>query len=211
MVRYLGSKCKLCRRLGQKLFLKGEKCQTNCTLAKKTRQKQPGQHGSSRRRGKPSTYGIRLLEKQKARYIAGINERQFRRFFERAEKMKGMTGENFLRLLEMRLDNTVYRLGFGLSKIQARQIILHKHILVNGRRVNVPSYILKVGDTIQLQPKMRSNLLVKHSLEETSKRSLPSWLSCDLENFTGKVISLPSREEISYPVNEQLIVELYSR
>jgi len=210
MSRYLGGKCRLCRRIGEKLFLKGTKCYNSCTLAKKTRQKLPGEHGKTRQ-SKLSVYGVRFLEKQKARYLAGINERQFRRLFRKAEKMKGMTGENFLRLLELRLDNVVYRLGFSSSKAQARQLVLHGHIAVNGRKVTVPSYILRAGDNVELRTKVRDNIFVKQALEEVGKRPLPSWLKYEPENFAGKVISLPERAEISYPVNEQLIVELYSR
>lgn len=210
MARYLGARCRLCRRIGEKLFLKGTKCYSNCSLGKKTRQKLPGQHGQAKQR-KLSVYGLRFLEKQKARYLAGINERQFHRLFREAERMKGLTGENFLRLLELRLDNVVYRLGFSSSKAQARQLVLHGHITVNGRKVTVPSYILRTGDRITLQTKMRNNTFVQQALEEAGKRTLPSWLQHELENFTGKVISLPERSEISYPVSEQLIVEFYSR
>jgi small subunit ribosomal protein S4 len=210
MARYLGSRCKLCRRVGGKLFLKGTKCYSNCPLAKKTRQKLPGQHGGARQ-SKLSIYGLRFLEKQKARYLSGINERQFRRLFRQAEKMKGMTGENFLRFLELRLDNVVYRLGFGASKAQARQLVLHGHIAVNGLKVTIPSFILRAGDYIELRTKVQDNIFVKQALEEAGKRPLPSWLQYEPESFKGKVISLPERSETSYPVNEQLIVELYSR
>ncbi len=210
MVRYLGARCRLCRRVGEKLFLKGTKCYSNCALAKKARQKTPGQHGGGRQ-GKSSVYGLRFLEKQKTRYLAGVNERQFRRLFERAEKMKGMTGENFLRLLELRLDNVVYRLGFGASKAQARQFVLHGYFAVNGRKVTIPSFILDAGDNIELREKVKDNVFVKQALEEASKKSLPSWLQYEPEHFKGKVVSLPERSEISYPVNEQLVVELYSR
>ncbi len=209
MGRYTEPRCRLCRKQGEKLFLKGEKCYNNCILDKKVRQKPPGQHGL--RRTKPSVYGIRLNEKQKARYLAGITERQFRRLFEKAERMKGITGENLLRLLELRLDNVVCRLGFGSSKVQARQLVLHRHVKVNGRTVNIPSYILRPGDSVELGTKLRDNIFVQRALEEASKKSLPSWLVYDASTFSGKVTKLPAREEISYPVNEQLIVELYSR
>lgn len=210
MARYLGGRCRLCRRVGEKLFLKGTKCYNNCILAEKKRQKLPGQH-SRTKQTKPSVYGLRFSEKRKARYLAGIGERQFRRLFRQAEKMKGMTGENFLRLLELRLDNVVYRLGFASSKAQARQLILHGHIIVNERKVTIPSFILRKGDNLKLKTKILENVFVKQAIEEATRRPLPSWLKYEPENFKGEILSLPERAEISYPVNEQLIVEFYSR
>lgn len=210
MGHYVGPKCRLCRRIGEKLFLKGEKCNTNCALDEKTRQKPPGQHGELRQR-KPSVYKVRFLEKQKLRHIIGSSERQFRRLFAKAEKMKGITGENLLRFLELRLDNVIYRLGFGSSRAQARQFILHEHIKVNERKVNIPSYLLRPGDRIELRPKLQDNIFIQRALEESAKRTLPSWLSYEPEKFTAKILKFPEREEISYPINEQLIVELYSR
>lgn len=210
MSRYIGPVCKLCRREGTKLFLKGEKCFSKCILEK--RKEIPGQHGKSRRPKKLSEYSKRLREKQKLRRLIGVGERPFRRYFEWASRQKGLTGENLLRLLETRLDNVIQRMGFSLSKAAARQMVLHRHILVNGRSVNLPSYQLKPGDAVALEESSRNNVHFQKWWEESQKNStLPSWLERDSASFSGKVKNWPMREEMSFPVNEQLIVELYSK
>ncbi len=206
MSRYTQAVCKLCRRENTKLMLKGEKCFTQKCPIERGRNFPPGQHGKKQK--KLSEYGKRLREKQKLKSIMGITERQLKRYFNMARKLKGVLGENLLRLLELRLDNVVYRLGFAPSRRMARQIVSHKHILVNNKPVNIPSYILKVGDKIQLKDKMRDNVLVQKSLE---KQSLPSWLKYYPDIYTGEIVALPTREEMSFPGNESLIVEFYSR
>ena len=210
MSRYTGPVCRLCRREGTKLFLKGEKCYTACTLDKNNRKAAPGMHVG--RRSKVSEYGRRLREKQKAKRIAGLTEQQFRHYFRRAERMPGLTGENLLRLLETRLDNVVKRLGFASSEAQARQIVLHGHVNVNDKRVDIPSYAVQPGDRVVLSEKIRQNPLVVQTLQMTAKRGpAPSWLEANPAQGGGKMRSWPSREEISYPIDEQLIVELYSK
>lgn len=209
MSRYIGSVCKLCRREGVKLFLKGEKCFTKCILEK--RKQIPGQHGKGRLK-KPSEYLRRLREKQKLRRMIGMCEQPFRRYFKLASSQKGLTGENLLRLLETRLDNVTQRLGFSISKVAARQMVLHGHILVNGKSLNVPSYQLKPGDYVSLKESSRENIHFKKWWEESQQtQSLPSWLERDVNQFRGRVKVWPMREEISFPINEQLIVELYSK
>lgn len=210
MGHYLGSKCKLCRSIGEKLLLKGEKCIKKCTFDKKNRQSPPGQHGN-RRRSKFSDYGLRLHEKQKTRFIAGVREEQFRKIFSKAERKKGITGENLLRLLEMRLDNVIQRLGFASSKSAARQLVSHGHFAVNSRLTNVPSFVVKPGDIIKLNTKMWENVSIKHALEDTNNKGRAAWLSFDLLTLTGKILREPTRDEMSYPINEQLVVEFYSR
>lgn len=208
MARYTGPVCRLCRREGMKLFLKGERCYTKCILDK--RPTPPGQHG--KQRVKVSDYGRHLREKQKARWISGVLENQFQRYFHNAEAEKGMTGENLLRALELRLDNVVRRMGFASSTKAARQMVLHGHVQVNGKTVNVSSYGVKAGDAIALKEKIKTNVFVKGTLENTAKRGgVPSWLEVSPDTFSGKVLHVPSREEMSYPINEQLIVELYSK
>lgn len=208
--RYIGPVCKLCRREGTKLFLKGEKCFTKCILDK--RKEIPGQHGKSHRNKKLSEYSKRLREKQKLRRLSSIGERPFRRYFEIASRLKGLTGENLLRLLETRLDNVVHRMGFTTSKAAARQMVLHQHILVNGKKVNVPSYQLKPGDTLVLKEDSRQNPFYQKWWEESQKNlSLPAWLERDPSQFGGKIKNWPMRSEMSFPINEQLIVELYSK
>jgi small subunit ribosomal protein S4 len=207
MSRYLGSVCKHCRREKEKLFLKGERCNSNCTLDRKRGKNAPGQHGVSR--SKMSDYARHLREKQKARRIYGLTEEQFRHYFSRAERLKGLTGENLLRLLEMRLDNVVYRLGIVTSRKLARQIISHGKIMINGEKVNLPGYQVSVGDKVSVADKMKENVQIKKSLERTDK--FPSWLNLDKQNLTGTVISKPSSEEFSHPIESQLIVELYSK
>ena len=208
MARYTGPSCKLCRREGEKLFLKGDKCYTDkCPVAR--RPYAPGQHGQQKK--KLSEYGLQLREKQKARRFYGVLEKQFRKYFEMARDMKGVTGENLLKILESRLDNVVYRLGLATSRAEARQIVKHNHITVNGKRVNIPSYLVSPGDVIAVTEHMKNSEKVKMILESTGNKVVPSWLEFDADNLTGRVVSLPNREEIDLPVREQLIVELYSK
>ncbi|MFA0747535.1 30S ribosomal protein S4 [Fervidibacter sp.] len=207
MGRYIGPVCRLCRREGVKLFLKGEKCITKCILDR--RRKPPGQHGELRR--KQTEYGKRLREKQKLKRIYNVREEQFVRYFEMATKMPGNTGENFLLLLERRLDNVVYRLGFALSRNHARQLVVHGHITVNGRTVDIPSYLVDVGDIISVKEDMRDNPDVQRALEVRGEWTVPKWLSRDTETLTGRVLSLPTRDQIDVPVDENLVVEFYSR
>ncbi len=210
MGREIGPNCRLCRREGVKLFLKGSKCLSpKCPLTK--RPYTPGQHTKSVSQ-KPFGYGLQFREKQKVRRYYGLSEKQFRLFFERAERMRGVTGSNFLTLLERRLDNVVCKIGFASSRKEARQLISHGHIAVNQRRTNVPSYIVKVGDEIGLTSKSLSNESIKNriiSLKDSI--SVPGWLSVDFENFKGKILQLPKREDVGIPVEEHLIVEFYSR
>lgn len=208
MARYRDADCKLCRREGLKLFLKGDRCfGPKCALEK--RNYPPGEHGQ--RRIKPTDYSMQLREKQKMKRIYGVMEGQFRKYFSMAERQKGITGENLLRILEQRLDNVVHRLGFAVSRSQARQLVRHGHFQVNGRPVNIPSYLLKAGDRIEVRQKSRELLPVKASLEAAKKRALPPWLELDMANLTGVVKGLPTRDEIAIPVQEQLIVSLYSK
>lgn len=208
MARYIGPVCKLCRREGMKLFLKGDRCYTDkCSFDR--RPFPPGQHGQAR--VKFSEYGLRLREKQKVRRIYGVLERQFRRYFAMADRQKGITGQNLLVLLERRLDNVVYRLGFAATRSEARQLVLHGHVLVNGKRVNIPSYLVKVGDKVSIREKSRSIPRIKEAMEGAERRGPITWLELDKENFTGTVKAEPVREEITLPINEQLIVEFYSR
>ena len=207
MSRYLGSVCKNCRREKEKLFLKGERCVTKCTLDKKRGKNVPGQHGSQRT--KESNYAHHLREKQKARRIYGLTEEQFKHYYRRAEKLKGLTGENLLKLLELRLDNIVYRMGIGLSRRLSRQLVGHGLIMVNGKRINLPGYQLKVGDKISLKEKLKENVFIKKAMERSAK--FPSWLSFDKEKLAGSVVSIPGVDEFSHPIESQLIVELYSK
>lgn len=209
MARYLGSACRQCRRENLKLFLKGDRCFSDkCSFER--RAYPPGQHGQARMR-KITDYAIQLREKQKVRRIYGVLEGQFRRYFEMAERKKGITGENLLGLLERRLDNIIYRLGFASTRVQGRQFILHKHVMVNGKKVNIPSFLVSVGDTISLKEKSRSVPFVQESLEAVARRGVPSWLELDSANFAGVVKAMPKREELTMPIQEQLIVELYSK
>jgi len=208
MARYTEAVCRLCRREGEKLFLKGERCYTDkCSIAR--RAYAPGQHGQAKK--KMSEYGIQHREKQKVRRYYGILEGQFSEYFEMASRRKGITGENLLQILETRLDNVIYRLGLGTSRPESRQLVTHGHFTVNGRRVNIPSYLLKVGDVIALAPKSRSSEKVKAISDITGGKVIPKWLEYDAENFTGKVVALPAREDIDLPIKEHLIVELYSK
>ena len=208
MARYTGAVCRLCRREGDKLFLKGERCYT-AKCAMERRPYAPGQHGN--RRAKVSEYGLQLRTKQKAKRIYGVLETQFRNYYETAAHQKGITGENLLVLLEMRLDNVAYRAGLGRSRTEARQIVRHNHILVNGKKVNIPSYQVKVGDVITVREKSQSTQGMKNIIETTASRSVTEWLDADLENFTVKVTAKPERDQILIPVEETLIVELYSK
>ncbi|NLO89546.1 MAG: 30S ribosomal protein S4 [Clostridia bacterium] len=206
MARYTGPVCRLCRREGTKLYLKGDRCYTNkCAVDK--RPYAPGQHGQGRR--KLSEYGLQLREKQKVRRIYGINEKQFRRYFAEAERQKGVTGEILMRLLERRLDNVIYRLGFAASRPQARQLVLHGHVRVNGKKVNIPSYLVDLGDEVEIREKSK-NLQIFQEAKEAA-RSVPQWLEVDLDQLKGKVVSFPSMEDLDIPVEAHLIVELYSR
>jgi small subunit ribosomal protein S4 len=206
MARSLGPKCKQCRREGMKLFLKGERCLTE-KCAVERRSYPPGEHG--RGRIKQSEYLLQLREKQKARRYYGILEKQFRNYYEKAAKASGITGEALLRMLETRLDNVVYRLGFAASRAQARQIIRHGHFQVNGRRVNIPSYQVRPNDVVSLKPGSPVEQVVRDATDLTA--SVASWLQADHDNLTGKVLKLPERTDIDTPVQEQLIVELYSK
>lgn len=209
MARYRGSVCRLCRREATKLFLKGERCYTDkCALER--RNYVPGQHGQSRR-GKLSQYGIQLREKQKARRMYGIMESQFRKYFRKAEKSKGITGQRLLQLLERRLDNVVYRLGFASSRPEARQLVNHGHFMVNGRKVDIPSFSVSPGDEIKLKDKSKKSPRFQELVELAEGHKVPEWLERDLENFYGKVLRVPEREDIDAPVEEHLIVEFYSR
>jgi len=205
---YKESVCRLCRRENLKLYLKGERCYSD-KCAFERRSYPPGQHGQGR--AKFSSYGIQLREKQKVKRMYGLMEKQFHNFFEKAERQKGITGTNLLILLERRLDNMVYRLGFANSRSEARQLVRHNHFQVNGQRVNIPSYLVKAGDVIELQEKSRKISKIGESLESVARRGVPSWLELDKEKFRGRVLSLPSREDLTMPVKEQLIVELYSK
>ncbi|HEY8346840.1 MAG TPA: 30S ribosomal protein S4 [Symbiobacteriaceae bacterium] len=207
MSRYTGPVCRLCRREGVKLYLKGDKCYSDkCPLVK--RGTPPGQHGAVRR--KMSEYGLQLREKQKARRFYGVQERQFRRYFEKAARKRGVTGEILLQLLERRLDNIVYRMGFAASRAEARQIVKHSHIEVNGRKVNIPSYLVREGDVIAVREGSRDHKRIREVVANRT-RAVPAYLSVDYENLRGTVLRLPTRDEIDAPVQEQLIVELYSR
>ena len=208
MARYTGAVCRLCRREGQKLFLKGERCYTDkCGLTR--RAYAPGQHGQGRK--KLSGYGLQLREKQKARRYYGVLEGQFRHYFELANKKAGVTGENLLAILESRLDNVVYRLGFGTSRPEARQLVRHGQFTVNGQKVNIPSYLVKVGDVIAIKEESKSSEKIKNVIDITASRVIPKWLDLDNNTLTGKVVAVAEREDIDLPLEEHLIVELYSK
>lgn len=209
MARYTAAVCRQCRREGQKLFLKGDRCYTDkCSVD--VRAYPPGQHGQDRRR-QQSEYGTQSREKQKTRRYYGVLESQFRKYFAMAEQKKGVTGEVLLQILESRLDNVVYRLGFAMSRPEARQLVTHGHFIVNGRKVNIPSYLVKAGDVITLKESSRSLVKFKTVIEANASRVPPRWLDFDANTLQGRVINLPNRDEIDFPVNEQLIVELYSK
>ena len=208
MARYRESVCRLCRREGMKLFLKGDRCFTN-KCAVERRNFPPGQHG--KRRSKILGYGIQLREKQKVKRFYGVLEGQFRLTFQQAERMRGVTGENHLSHLERRLDNVVHRLGFSGSRPQARQLVRHGHVRVNGRKVNVPSMIVPQGAVVSIKDKSRTNPLIASAVETAKGRGIPAWLELDAAQFQGKVVALPKREDVSIPISEKLIVELYSK
>ena len=209
MARYTGAVCRQCRREGQKLFLKGEKCYgEKCGVVARS-EGAPGQHGKGRK--KISEYGIQLRAKQKTRRYYGVLENQFAHYFELAEKQQGMAGENLLRILESRLDNVVYRLGFASSRPQARQLVVHSHYTVNGKKVNIPSYLLKEGDVVALSESSRTEDSMKNLIEANSGRPVPMWLELDKTALSAKVARLPNREDIDLDVEEHLIVELYSK
>lgn len=208
MARYTGPSCRLCRRENLKLFLKGERCYTD-KCAFERRQYPPGQHGQGRI--KFSSYGEQLREKQKVKRVYGLLEKQFRLTFNKAARKRGITGDNLIAILESRFDNMVYRLGFAASRNDARQLIRHGHFTVNGIKVNIPSSILKPGDVVQPREKSTKIEKIKESVETAKQRGVPAWLEIDVEKFEGKVVALPKRDEITMPMNEQLIVELYSR
>ncbi|MDO7788898.1 30S ribosomal protein S4 [Desulforamulus aquiferis] len=208
MARYTGPHCRLCRREGLKLYLKGDRCYTGkCAIDR--RSYAPGQHGQGRK--KVSEYGIQLREKQKARRIYGVLEKPFRNYFEKAERQPGVTGDNLLRLLERRLDNVIYRLGLGASRVEARQLVLHGHFEVNGHKVNIPSYQIKVGDEITVRDKSKDSPRVKELMERSADRTPPAWLEYDAQEAKARVVALPNRDQIDAPVQEHLIIELYSR
>ena len=208
MARYIESVCRHCRRENIKLYLKGERCYSD-KCAFERRAYPPGQHGQGR--AKFSSYGVQLREKQKVKRMYGVLEKQFRIFFAKAEKQKGITGTNLLILLERRLDNMVYRMGFTNSRSEARQLVRHSHFIVNSKKVNIPSYLVKVGDVIELTEKSRKVVRVGESLEGVARRGVPPWLELEKEQFRGRVVALPTREDLTMPIKEQLIVELYSK
>ena len=214
MARYTGPVCRICRREGMKLFLKGERCfGPKCPIVQRQPAKNfpPGQHGQKRTR-RPSEYGLQLREKQKIRRMYGIMERQFRRHFEEAERRGGVTGENLLQILEMRLDNVVYRLGFADSRAQARQLVRHGHFTVNGRKTNIPSFIVKPGDVVAVRPQSREREYFKIVAETAGSKQVPEWISRDMESLSGRIINAPTPDQIERPpFNEQLVVEFYSR
>ncbi len=209
MAVYHDAKCRLCRREGMKLFLKGQRCSSDkCAIER--RAYAPGEHGKSRR-VKETNYGVQLREKQKARRIYGLLERQFRHFFAKASTSKGVTGETLLQMLECRLDNVVFRLGFAPSRAMARQIVRHGHIQVDSRKVDIPSYQVKAGHEVGLRDKSKKLAVVLNTLESRKGQSTPEWLDLSVEKMTGRVLSIPTRQSITVPINEQLIVELYSK
>ena len=209
MARYIGESCRICRREGEKLFLKGSRCYTDkCALTR--RAYAPGQHGQKRK--KQSEYGVQLREKQKAKSFYGVLESQFRKYFEEAARSKEVTGTRLLQILESRLDNVVYRLGLATSRSQARQLVRHGHFEVNGVKVNIPSYLTKVGDVIKVRESSANSEIFKQIIEANENgRPVPTWLESNLADKTGKIVALPTREEIDLPVQEHLIVELYSK
>ena len=208
MARYTDEQCRICRREGQKLFLKGSRCYSDkCSISR--RNYAPGQHGQ--KRAKLSEYGTQLREKQKTKSYYGVGEKQFRKYFEMASNLKGVTGTNLLQILESRLDNVVYRLGFGASRAQARQLVNHGQFAVNGHKVDIPSYLVKAGDVITVRENKKDNGAIKANIEVNSARPVPAWLELNSENLSGKVIRLASREDVDIPVEEHLIVELYSK
>ena len=208
MARYKDEQCRICRREGQKLFLKGSRCYSEkCSIAR--RNYGPGEHGQ--KRNKLSEYGTQLREKQKTKMYYGVGEKQFRKYFKMASNKKGIRGEELLTILESRLDNVVYRLGFGASRAQARQLVNHGQFAVNGQRVDIPSYLVKAGDVITVRENKKENGAIKANIEANSARPVPAWLELNNETLSGKVVRLASREDVDIPVEEHLIVELYSK
>ena len=208
MARYKDEQCRICRREGQKLFLKGSRCYSDkCSVSR--RNYAPGQHGQ--KKTKLSEYGTQLREKQKTKSFYGVGERQFRKYFEMASNKKGITGENLLQILESRLDNVVYKLGYGSSRAQARQLVNHGHFDVNGKKVDIVSYLVKPGDVISVRENKKDSAIIKENVEANSARPVPAWLEKDVENLSGKVIRLAAREDVDLAVEEHLIVELYSK
>lgn len=208
MAKYTGALCRLCRREGEKLFLKGTRCFTEkCAVERK--KYAPGQHGQTK--AKLSDYGLQLREKQKVRRMYGIMERQFRTYFKNASSAKGITGEILLQLLERRFDNVVYRMGFAVNRREARQLVRHGHFLINGRHVDIPSYLLRPGDVVEVKESSREVPSISESLSIAEHRGFPEWMEVDIQNMKGRFIRIPSREDIQLPVQEQLIVELYSK
>ena len=208
MARYTDEQCRICRRNGEKLFLKGSRCYTDkCSISR--RNYAPGQHGQ--KRAKLSEYGTQLREKQKTKSYYGVGERQFRKYFEMASSKKGITGDNLLQILESRLDNVVYRLGYGSSRAQARQLVNHGIFAVNGKKVDIPSYLVKAGDVIAVRENKKETGILKINVEENAARPVPEWLEKNNETLSGKVLRLAAREDIDIPVEEHLIVELYSK
>ncbi len=209
MARNIGAACRRCRRENIKLYLKGDRCFSDkCSFER--RAFGPGQHGQAKFK-KQSDYAVQLREKQKVKNMYGMLEGQFRLFFEKAEKQKGVTGENLLVMLERRLDNTIFRIGFASSRNQARQLVRHNHILVNGRKVNIPSYLVSAGDVVILKEKSRANTMINENFEAVIRRGVPSWLELDKDNYKATLKALPNREEVTMPIQERLIVELYSK
>lgn len=207
MARYTGAVCRLCRREGLKLYLKGDKCYTGkCAIDR--RNYAPGQHGQGRK--KVSNYGVQLREKQKVRRYYGVSEKIFKKYYEKADNMEGITGENFLKVLETRLDNVVFRMGFGSSRAEARQLVTHGHFLVNGGKVDIASYMTKVGDVIEVKEKSKNSPKFKE-LIETHQGKSPAWVQVDADNLQGRIVAEPSREDIELPIEEHLIVEYYSK
>ncbi len=210
MARYNGAVCRLCRRENEKLYLKGERCYTNkCGIVR--RGFAPGQHGQGQMRKKQTEYGLQLREKQKLRRTYGILEKQFANYFVIADRKKGITGENLLQILEQRLDNVIYRLGLGVSRKEARQLVLHGHFLVNGKKANIPSFLVKIGDVITIKEKSLSSPKIKELIEISNTRTVPEWIEYDTNTHVAKIKALPLREQIDIPVKEHLIVELYSK
>ena len=209
MARYTGPVCRLCRREGTKLFLKGDRCTTGSKCALDRRSTVPGQHGAANK--KMREYGMQLREKQKTRRYYGVLERQFVNYFEEADRKEGMTGENLICLLERRLDNVVYRMGFASSHKEARQLVLHGHFTVNGKKVNLPSFIVKAGDVVAVKDSSKESPKFKGLAEAAEGLTAPKWLEVNAENMTAKVVALPEREDVTFDFNEQLIVELYSK
>ncbi len=208
MARYTGAVCRLCRREGVKLYLKGDRCKSSkCSVDR--RSTVPGQHGAASK--KPREYGIQLREKQKTRRYYGVLERQFVNYFEEADRKPGMTGENLLGLIERRLDNAVYLMGFANSRKEARQLVLHGHFTLNGKKANIPSMLIKAGDVVAVKESSRSSAKFVALADELATKIVPKWIEVNAESFSGKIVALPTREDVEFPFNEQLIVELYSK